>query len=72
MPITEHEVLTISEAAEFLRVSRSTLLRMISEGTVPVTHIRNSPRVLRSDLESLFAPRNEGLLYTEINNRGVK
>ena len=52
MTTSEHEYLTIAEAAALLRVSSSTLRRSIDSGDIPVRRIgARSVRILRRDLE---------------------
>ncbi|MBT9143432.1 MAG: hypothetical protein DDT29_01835 [Dehalococcoidia bacterium] len=47
----ENEVLTIREAAEFLKVSVSYLLKMVREGEIPVTKRgRRYTRLMKRDL----------------------
>jgi len=60
MVTTEHEYLTIAEAAALLRVSKATIRRSISSGQIPVVRIgpRNI-RIRRADLDPGHAPRND-------------
>lgn len=51
----ERELMTIREAAEYLRVSPRTIYRLIEQGDLPVYRV--SPRrlvVKRADLEALI------------------
>lgn len=50
--------LTVKEAAEYLRVSRATLYRMISDGRVKAYELPGSARkrFKRDELDALFTP----------------
>lgn len=55
-----HDVLTINEVAEILRVDPITIRRYIKQGKIPaVTLSRQIVRILRKDIEFLFP---EGIL----------
>ena len=53
-------VLTLSEAAEFLRVSAKTLGEMARRGVVPSQRVGREWRFLRSALEEWLAPTGQG------------
>ncbi|HIC88501.1 MAG TPA: DNA-binding protein [Anaerolineae bacterium] len=50
--------LTVAEAAEYLRVSDSTVRRYVREGLLPAARLpdKRGIRVRRSDLETLLSP----------------
>jgi excisionase family DNA binding protein len=50
---SEHELLTIPEAADLLRVGRSTVYAMIGAGQLPRLKIRKAVRVRRDDVERI-------------------
>lgn len=54
MTVAEPSLLTPMEAAEALRVSRSQVYRLISEGRLPSTRIAGSVRVPRMALQALI------------------
>jgi excisionase family DNA binding protein len=47
-------VLTVKEAAEFLRVTPETVRRLCRRGKIPFARIGSDYRFLKSDLEALF------------------
>ena len=49
------EVLTVREAATFLRVSEKTLRRLIDDQMLPVFWVRGSIRILSSSLSNLIS-----------------
>ena len=48
--ILQNEVLTVSEVATFLRVSRATVWRWCHHGTIPALRVGRSWRIYRDDL----------------------
>ena len=54
------EILTIKEAAEYLRVSVGTLRNMTSDGLVPYTKLGNRNRYFLEDLRSLLLSNKKG------------
>jgi excisionase family DNA binding protein len=54
--------LTVAEAAEHLKLSRSTIYRLISEGRVGYLHIGGSYRIDRLALERAATPPARGFL----------
>lgn len=53
MPITQHQLLTIAEAAELIRVHPRTIRRRIAEGVL--TAYRVGPSLIRLDADELNA-----------------
>ena len=51
MSIQPHEILTLPEAAAYLRVSEDVLQRMAAEGAVPVRKVGTEWRFLKSGLD---------------------
>ena len=45
------DLLTVKEVAEILRVSQTTVLRMIEDGELPAIRVRNQWRIRRSELD---------------------
>lgn len=52
--VLQNEVLTVSEVATFLRVSRVTVWRWCQRGTIPALQIGRSWRIYRDDLLHLL------------------
>jgi excisionase family DNA binding protein len=64
-PVEQPLLLTVAEVCETLRIGRSTLYRLISEGKIPVVHVGRAVRI-RTDavmemIEELSADRGEAL-----------
>ena len=51
--VTEYELLKIEEAAEFLRVGRSTVYAMIQAGELSRVKIRRALRLRREEVERI-------------------
>jgi excisionase family DNA binding protein len=57
---TEHELLTIREAAEVLRVSEVTISRWIKQGRLPALRVGpRAIRIRRDDLDKVVTPAPE-------------
>lgn len=54
--IENEEVLTTNEVAEFLKISRQTIVKMIKEKTIPGKKIGGRFRIIRSDLIKHLVP----------------
>jgi excisionase family DNA binding protein len=52
-------LLTISEAAERLRVSRATIYRLVEDGELRPIRPRRHARIAEADLEALIERRSE-------------
>jgi excisionase family DNA binding protein len=50
----EHALLTLAEAAAYLRVHRRTLTRLLRDGLVPGVKIGRQWRVRKADLDAYF------------------
>lgn len=50
------DLLTVAEAASFLRVSERTIRRMCAEGDLPAIRVRTAWRIRRVDLAELLEP----------------
>jgi len=48
-------LLTIKEAADALRVSESTIYRLMKTGVLPTVKVGGSTRIKQSDVEALLA-----------------
>lgn len=59
--MVEHYLLTPSEAAEFLRVSESTVYRLLTKGVLPGVKVGRSWRLNRKDLEFYLKSPNKFL-----------
>ena len=55
MAETQKEVLTVAELAEYLRVPRSTLYRLVREGSVPCQRIGKHWRFRREAIDEWLA-----------------
>jgi len=52
----ESEYLTYSQVAKRLHLGRSTVMRLIEDGLLPVVYVaKRSPRILSTDLENYLA-----------------
>lgn len=51
----ESPLVTVLEAADFLRLSERTVWQMIHDGDLPAVRLRRSLRLRRADLERLVA-----------------
>lgn len=51
------ELMTVSEVAEALRVSPSSVYKWSTEGSLPTVRINTSIRFRREDIETLIATR---------------
>jgi excisionase family DNA binding protein len=60
MPPSQLELLTIEEAAHFLRLSRNTVYGLCRAGRLPAAKIGREWRVRRSELEKLLGWTGEG------------
>lgn len=55
---SDHEWLTVPEAADYLRISRDTIYRWAKQGKLPLYKVGGTAtRVSRSDLDALIQPR---------------
>lgn len=58
--MSEHELLTVREVAQFLKVKERTVRDMINRGELSAVKIGKAFRIRRSDLEALIQKRNGG------------
>ena len=56
----ESDLLTLAEAAAYLRVHRRTMARLLRQGVVPGTKIGRQWRVRKADLEATVTGRAGG------------
>ena len=56
----ESDLLTLAEAAAYLRVHRRTMARLLRQGVVPGTKIGRQWRVRKADLDATVAGRAAG------------
>jgi excisionase family DNA binding protein len=54
--MADHDLLTLSEVAEYLRLSERTIRTLLERGEIPSVKIGRSYRVRRIDLEKLVTP----------------
>ena len=59
-PFTEARLLTVTEVADLLRVSRMTVYRMIKEGDMAAVRVGRSYRLREDDVDTYLSDR-----YTE-------
>jgi excisionase family DNA binding protein len=70
------ELLTLDEAATYLRVHRRTMGRLLRDGTVPGAKIGRQWRIRRVDLDRTFAagtphePQTNSFAHAKINADG--
>ncbi len=48
------EILTVAEAAKYLRTSTDSIYRMIAEGSLPAAKVRGTWRIRKADVDALF------------------
>jgi excisionase family DNA binding protein len=53
-PLTDEDILSLKEAAAYLRLSENTLRRAIKEGVLPAAQLRGKIRIRKADLDALF------------------
>ena len=58
--MTTPDTYNLTEAAQYLRVSRNTLRRFISAGLVPTFRAGTVTRIRRADLDQLFTAEAGG------------
>ena len=56
--LLQNEVLTVTEVANYLRVSRVTVWRWCQQGLIPASQVGRSWRIRRGDVLQLFEPTN--------------
>lgn len=52
-PLQERALFTVEEAADYLRVSRAMVFRLLKDGKLPRAKIGNRTVIRRSDLDAL-------------------
>jgi len=57
--MSEHNLLTVAEVADYLRVAERTVREMIDRGDIPAMKIGKAYRIERADLEYFLASRKE-------------
>jgi len=57
--MSEHNLLTVAEVADYLRVAERTVREMIDRGDIPAAKIGKAYRIERADLEYFLASRKE-------------
>ena len=68
MEINEKEVYTTEEAQRYLKVSQSTMMRMIKNGLIQCAKVGKQYRIMGKELLRLVSPKLEdqvGKLYTK-------
>jgi excisionase family DNA binding protein len=58
--ITEKEILTVSQVAEYLQLSEMTTYKLVQEGKIPAFKIGRSWRVQKGDLQELIERLKKG------------
>jgi excisionase family DNA binding protein len=56
--LLQNEVLTVTEVANYLRVSRVTVWRWCQQGLIPASQVGRNWRIRRGDVLQLFEPTN--------------
>jgi excisionase family DNA binding protein len=69
--MVQSPLLTLRETTAYLRISLSTLRRMIAYGAIPVVRIGKGVRVRQSDLETLIGIGMEMQFPQSRNRRGA-
>ncbi len=57
--MTQHDILNIKEAADFLRVPVSTVYKLVQKGKIPGVKVGKHWRFLKKDLQHLFDQKGE-------------
>ena len=70
MHAKDQELLTLAEAAAYLRVHRRTMSRLLQQGVLPGTKIGRQWRVRKADLDALLA-RTSGASGSKSTERGA-
>lgn len=68
MQINEQDVYTIGEAQQYLKVSQSTMMRMIKKGLIQCAKVGKQYRILGKELLRLVSPKLEdkvGKIYSK-------
>lgn len=60
MEVSVLDVMTLKEAAEYLRVSESTLLRLLKGGKIPAGKVGRQWRIRRVSLDAYLEGVNNG------------
>jgi PTS system nitrogen regulatory IIA component len=55
----EHDLLTISEVAKYLRVTERTIRDMIHRGEIKAIKLGKAYRIKKADIESMFTQQSE-------------
>jgi len=55
---TEHELLTVNEVADLLRVSNMTVYRLIKSGDLPALRVGKNYRIRESDVDVYLSDRS--------------
>ncbi len=53
-PLSDQEILTVEQAAEYLQIHRITLYRYIREGLLPAVRLGKMYRLFRRDIEAFL------------------
>jgi len=53
--MSEHDLLTVSEVANYLRITERTVREMIDRGNIPAMKIGKAYRIKRTELEDFIA-----------------
>ena len=61
-PVAEQEWFTVGEAADYLRLSKPSIYRLVGQGVLPAYTIgpKGERRFKRSDLDAVLQPRKGG------------
>ncbi len=68
MKINEHEVYTPAESREILKVSNSTLTRMIRRGLIRAAKVGKQYRIMGKELLRVLSPKLEDKVGKAYNN----
>jgi len=69
MKIDEDQMYTVTETQQFLRISQSTILRMLKKGIIRAAKIGKQYRIMGKEILRLISPRFEDQVGT-LYNRG--
>lgn len=65
--MTDHELMTVTEVADLLRVRPETIRRWIGQGTIRAAQVGRSKMIRRQDIDHLLSASTAAQLRAELN-----
>ena len=73
MEIKRNEIYTVLDVQKILKISQSTAMRMLRNGTIRAAKVGKQYRILGQELLRLLSPEAEnGLTYSGVNQANTK